>query len=251
MLRALVGVILLCNAVVAAAQSAGTIRWVMEDAAPFSYLEHERVRGFFPDIALAICQEINATCEFSVLPGSKAVDAVRDGEAEGVLGVTYVHNREGLRYSAPVVKSHYGIFTLAGPKEVIATRITDLKGLDWTVGTQGPSDTYNALRILDKDLSDLSIKSYPSYIEAIFAVNNKDINAVFGSLDVIRDLEKIAKIPPLHDVGYYQPVIYSYAWNTTTMSPKQAAAFNAGYQKLHKNGTIAEIAHHYKLTLAQ
>ncbi len=233
-----------------APHSKQVIRWVMVDAPPFGHLNGEELTGFFPDMAKAICRQINTVCEFSVLPWSKAIDALQHGQADGMLGIAYAQERSWLRYSTPVVHTENSFFPLGCAKAPIYRYLPDLEGLQWTVGTQCPSDTYYDLQQLQQEISDMSIKRYPALIEAIFAVNNGDITAVYGSVDVIRGWEAQCHLPPLHDVGLHHPMLLYYAWNAKVMSSSQAATFNNAYQKLLRNGKIAEIAAHYHVTLA-
>lgn len=213
---------------------------------PFSIVEDGKLSGPFPDVTMAVCAEIGASCRIEVQPTRRAMAKVEQGELDGILTLLKTAEREKLFFfSEPVLNTGYSVFILTA-NPFVYSQARDLSGL--TVGVYGPSGTQTILQDLIAEVPDVRL-----HIE----LNNERllqmlVSGRYGAQGVAvanRDVgfyllqkQGIEGVKTAGEIGHVQ---YFIAFSRKKVSAEKFQRFNDGLKRLIKRGSVASILDKY------
>ncbi|MDO4698676.1 MAG: transporter substrate-binding domain-containing protein [Pasteurellaceae bacterium] len=174
--------------------NAQTITFAMEPSYPPFELTNEKgeIIGFDVDIAKAICQEIQATCQFksqsfdslipSLIKGRGGFDA-----AISAIDITEARLKQ-VAFSDPYYESSASFIAVKGKFNTLS----DAKKIGVQNGT-----TYQ--QYVNAEAKQFASSSYASLQDAILDLKNGRIDIIFGDTDVLREM--FGKNPDLGFIG--------------------------------------------------
>lgn len=232
-----------------AAVAADFFQFVTTDTfPPFSIVEDGKLSGPFPEVTLAVCAEIGASCQIEVLPTRRAMAKAEQGELDGILSLLKTTEREALFFfSEPVVDTAYGVFALTA-NPFLYREARDLSGQ--TIGVYGPSGTQSVLQETIKDLPAVQLQIELNnerllqmlvsgrYGAKGLAVMNRDVGFYLMRRDGIEGLKEVGEI------GKAQ---YFIAFSRKKVTPEKFERFNAGLKRLIERGTLDAILDKYAI----
>ena len=88
-----------------------TLNFTTQDFPPFSYKINGVVSGPAVDIIRRVCAEMNAQCNFRLLPWTRAQNQVKSGEANGMFVIGWNQRRaKWVHFTPPIMNTEYGFF---------------------------------------------------------------------------------------------------------------------------------------------
>ncbi len=178
MKKLLLAVILAGSALSAGAQN---ITFAMEPSYPPFESTDEKgdIVGFDVDIANAICQAIEANCQFKAQAFDALIPSLIKGRgfdaAISAIDITEARAKQ-VAFSAPYYESSASFIAVKGRGDLASAK---------TVGVQNGT-TYQ--QYVNAQAKQYNTKSYASVQDAILDLKNGRIDLLFGDTDVLRDM---------------------------------------------------------------
>lgn len=232
-----------------AAVAADSFQFVTTDTfPPFSIVEGGKLSGPFPEVALAVCAEIGASCRIEVLPTRRAMAMAEEGELDGIFSLLKTRERDALFFfSEPVVDTAYSLFALAA-NPFLYREARDLSGQ--TVGVYGPSGTQSVLQELIKDLPAVQLQvelNNERLLQKLVSGRYGAEGLAVMNRDVGFYLLKKGGITGVKAVGEIGKAQYFIAFSRKKVAPEKFERFNAGLKRLIERGALDAILAKYAM----
>jgi len=226
-----------------------TIVFNTQDFAPFSYIVGNTVSGPGSDIIRAVCNEMNISCKFNLLPWRRSQKEVEMGQAHALFVIGWNKKREKwLYFSHPIIKTEYGIF-VRNDNPIVYKNPNDIKG--YIVGVYGPSNTSRSLEKVKDVVKDIVIDLKSNDETGFKKLSVGRVDAVYSNREV--GFALMTKLN-LHNIRYAGPSenLYYYIGFSKKFANKALVdKFNDTFKNLHQKGVINQILSNYKMYPAQ
>ena len=225
------------------------LRFASQDFPPFSYAENGTAAGPFADIVNMVCAEAGLTCPIAILPWGRALERVRNGNAEGLFPLGWNDERATwLRPSPPVLTTEYGFFaTVDSGKKY--ERPGDLQGK--RVGVYGPSNTSHALHQLWKQRRSFTIDMRPDSESGFFKLPRNRVDFVFSNRDVGDAVIRKNNITGVVYAGNYTVLNYLFGFSLAPEVQPAVDRFLETLARMKERGDVASVLGRYRLTSAR
>jgi len=216
---------------------------------PFSIVEGGKLSGPFPEVTLAVCAEIGASCQIEVLPTRRAMAKVEQGELDGILTLLKTTEREALFFfSEPVVSTAYSVFSLAS-NPFVYREARDLSGQ--TVGVYGPSGTQTILEETIKGIPAVRLHvelNNERLLQVLVSSRYGDRGLAVMNRDVGFYLLKREGIKGVKTVGEIGRAQYFIAFSRKKVTAEKFRRFNEGLKRLIERGDVDAIVSKYGMS---
>ena len=213
---------------------------------PFNNLTSDgKLEGFDIDIARALCEEMNADCEFVTQDWDGIIPALQAGKFDAIIASMSItpERAEKVDFS----KKHYNTPPgIAAPQDTPITGVTkeDLAGK--TVGVQGSTTHFN---FSEATYADSEVRAYPTAQEYQLDLANGRLDAVNDDIVVLTEWLASPEGECCKLVGPITPVVEIHGPGAGIAVRKGetglAEKFNAAIEAIRANGKYQAINEKY------
>ena len=250
-LRALAFAVVCTNPI---ASAAAELVFNTQDFAPFNYQIDGVVSGPAAEIIRQVCQEMEITCTFQLLPWKRAQEEVRAGKANAMFVIGWNEKRaKWLHFSPPIMNTEYGFF-VKDDNPLKYSQLSDIQG--YTVGVYGPSNTANSLNKIKNEmektnLNPIKIDMRPDDEAGFKKLSLGRLNAVFSNRDVGYALiGKLGLKGKIRYAGASRSLKYYIGFAQEHNDKAMLEKFDKAYLALYEQGKIKEILDRYNMEVA-
>lgn len=222
--------------------TAGTMRFVVEDFPPFNVIENGAASGPMTEVVKAVCARLHTQCEFLVLPWRRAYRMAFEGMVDGIFVLQRLPERErDFFFTDPVVTTAIGLFAL---KDAQVRYSTPCSARNHTIGVYGPSATSAAAEqlalssenvTLVMELDNLTVLRkllHQRYGERALGALNRHVGNYLLAQHGIREIEWVGDIKELQ---------YAIGLSRKKVSTEQAERFNQALRELIRQNHVKAI----------
>ncbi len=205
-----------------------------------------KMQGFDIDVLNAICQHLQAQCEFVNQPWDSLIPSLKMGKFDGIFGALNItpERLKQIDFSAPYYYPQAAFVTTKDGADMLDAKMVKQK----TIGVQGGT-TYAAY-LAKNYAANNQIKSYNSIQEALLDLKSGRINAVFGESPVMQywlennnaDNHYVLQSISSQDKDYFGGgVAIGIAKNNSEL----VTAINQAIEAMQKDGSLEKIQDKY------
>ncbi len=122
--------LLLMFLTIPATLSAQTIKIVFEEWPPYQFTQNDKVVGTDTEIVEAVCQRLGISPQFRSVPWARALQEIRDGQADAIFSLAYTDERnEFLIYPDHPINTMQTVLFVKKENPLEVSRLHDLDGL--------------------------------------------------------------------------------------------------------------------------
>jgi polar amino acid transport system substrate-binding protein len=238
-----------------ASSPAEGLKFNTQDFAPFNYEIGGVVSGPAADIIRRVCEKMDITCTFKLLPWRRAQQEVKSGEANGMFIIGWNEKRaKWVHFTPPIMNTEYGFF-VNNDNSLKYKQLSDIEG--YTVGVFGPSNTATSLNKIKGEMAKegqkpIKIDMRPDDEAGFKKLALARLDAVFSNRDVGHAL--IAKLGLQGEIRYAgasRSLKYYIGFAQDHNDKAVLEKFDATYLELYKRGVIKKILDRYQMELSQ
>jgi arginine transport system substrate-binding protein len=224
-----------------------TIRFAMEATyPPFEYMNPKgEILGFDVDVAKALCNQIQAQCQFSNQPWNSLIPSLKLGKFDALISsIAITPEREKqVSFTAPYyINSAVFVSPLAENLQISKA------------GLQGKSIGVQEGTVLEQYINQtfgngVIVKTYPSILDAFLDLQSGRVNAVFTDTPIAKDW--LAKQPTKNFVEAGQPIeggsLFQEGFGIAVRKGNQQLLnqLNQALAAIKQNGTYDKIYQQY------
>ncbi len=231
------------------------LKFNTQDFAPFNYEIDGVVSGPAADIIRRVCQEMDITCAFKLLPWKRAQREVKNGDANGMFIIGWNEKRaKWVHFTPPIMNTEYGFF-VNNDNSLKYKHFSSIEG--YTVGVYGPSNTANSLnkikvKMENENLKPIKIDMRPDDEAGFKKLALARLDAVFSNRDVGHALiAKLGLQGKIRYAGASRSLKYYIGFAQEHNDKVVLEKFDATYLELYKRGVIKTILDRYQMELAE
>jgi polar amino acid transport system substrate-binding protein len=231
------------------------LKFNTQDFAPFSYEIDGVVSGPAAEIIRRVCQDMDITCTFSLLPWRRAQEEVKSGKANGMFIIGWNEKRaKWVHFTPPIMNTEYGFF-VKNDNSLKYAQHSDVEG--YTVGVYGPSNTANSLnkvkvKMENEILKPITIDMRPDDEAGFKKLALGRLDAVFSNRDVGYALiAKLGLKGKIRYAGASRSLKYYIGFSQEHNDKSILEKFDTTYLELYKRGVIKGILDRYQMEFAQ
>jgi lysine-arginine-ornithine-binding periplasmic protein len=213
---------------------------------PFNYLTADgKLEGFDVDIARALCEQMNAECEFVTQDWDGMIPALQAGKFDAIIASMSITDER--KQQVDFTNKYYNTppaIVVPKDSEIAGVTKEDLAGK--TIGAQGSTTHAN---FAEATFPDSDIKVYPTAEEYKLDMVNGRLDAVIDDVIVLQDWLKTPDGECCKVLGTLTPVEEIYGEGIGIAIRKGEddlrEKFNAAIQAIRENGKYKEINDKY------
>jgi len=213
---------------------------------PFNFLTADgQLEGFDVDIARALCEEMNAECEFVTQDWDGIIPALQAGKFDAIIASMSI--TEERKQQVDFTEKYYNT-----PPALVVAKDSDIAGVtkedlaDKTIGAQGSTTHAN---FAEETFPDSEIRVYPTSEEYKLDMVNGRLDAVIDDVIVLQDWLKTPDGECCKVLGTLTPVeeIYGEGIGIAVRKGEDELRekFNAAIAAIRENGKYKEINDKY------
>ena len=218
---------------------------VLEDFAPYQYMENEKAVGCDVDIMNEVCRRLNIELKVMPLPWKRALKTAEDGDSGGLLSVLHTPERESFLYfTSEPIHIQKNVIIARKESSITIKGFDDLKGKEVGVVANfsyGPEfDKYDGLK---------KTVCYGQE-ELVRILDKKRIDAALGAEDPFRFIWKKLDLKERFEVVYVMAELQVYTGfskkNGGENGKVMAEKFSEVLRQLKAEGVIQQIMDKYR-----
>lgn len=227
------------------------LKIVCHEFAPFSYRDSkENITGILVEMARLACQDWPQGCELELLPNKRAKQQFNQGMAHGHFLGWNEERALTTWFSIPLLQTEYGFYSLQNKR---VSKIEQLA--EKSIGVLAPSNTYESLLKIDKDLQERGHS--PMNIIQLASANEQPIkmlamerfNAYFVNRDVGAFYADRLDINNLHYLSSREVIHYYLGFKMRHNKYETIKSFNHHLESLFLQGGFDSLFHSWNMQI--
>lgn len=223
------------------------LSFVGQDYPPFNWTEGGEVKGGMVDVIKRACEKLKHSCKFGIVPLARALQLLKDGEADGVMSLIPNSDRAVYSNFSPIIVVSNLAYMGAKGK---VKKIADVKDADgWTVGVVRASSSSKVAAEQQKQAKNMTLVEELNNETMIKKLQGDRYGAqglVFGGDAVLIYEAKKAKFE-IEVVLNDSAQGFMTAFSKKSVDAQTLADFSTTIEAMKKSGEIKSILDKYAL----